>query len=111
MSINGIGSVYADLGIVPGTGRAPGNDEAKAGRIQRPDQHAQAAPAPQRASEAVPAEAPAGTDPQLWQVLSPEERAFFARARALGPLTYAPGSPTDRQAAAPVRGGRVDLKV
>ena len=30
----------------------------------------------------------AGTDPALWSVLSGEERAFFAKAGAMGPLTY-----------------------
>ncbi len=111
MSINGIGSVYSNLGIVPGADRTPSNDESQAGRLQRPAAQPSTADAPRRAAEAVPAEPPAGTDPELWSVLSTEERAFFARARALGPLTYAPGRPTDGQAAAPVRGGRVDLKV
>ena len=33
-------------------------------------------------------EAPPGTDPELWSALTAEERAFFARIGALGPLTY-----------------------
>ena len=110
MSINGIGSVYANLGITPGSDRPSSADETQTGRVARPETASQPAQSPQTAAEAVPAEAPPGTDPQLWEVLSAEERAFFARARALGPLTYAPGAPGDRQAA-PVRGGRVDLKV
>lgn len=109
MSIDGIGSVYANLGIVPGADRPQGGDEARTEVVQRPGQQTSPA-APQRAGDPVPAEAPAGTDPQLWEVLSADERAFFARARALGPLTYAPGARGDRQAA-PVRGGRVDLRV
>ena len=46
------------------------------------------APAPQSRTQSVPAEAPPGTDPALWSVLSGEERAFFAKAGAMGPLTY-----------------------
>ena len=38
--------------------------------------------------QSLQAEAPAGTDPQLWSVLTGEERAFFAKAAAMGPLTY-----------------------
>ena len=39
-----------------------------------------------------------------------EERGFFARARALGPLTYGPGAPR-RAGPAAVIGGRVDIRV
>jgi hypothetical protein len=64
------------------------------------------------AQQAVPAEAPAGTDPALWSVLSSDERAFFAKSGAMGPLTYgralrdmnAPQMPASR-------GGRLDVKV
>src|SRR5215208_1085864 len=47
-----------------------------------------AAPNAAKATQSVPAEAPEGTDPALWSVLSGEERAFFAKAGAMGPLTY-----------------------
>ena len=40
------------------------------------------------ATGALPAEAPQGTDPELWSVLTGEERAFFAKAAQSGPLTY-----------------------
>jgi hypothetical protein len=33
---------------------------------------------------------PAGVDPGVWLGLSVEERAFFARLEAAGPLSYAP---------------------
>ncbi len=46
---------------------------------------AQPLAAPQQSLQA---EAPAGTDPALWSVLTGEERAFFAKAAASGPLTY-----------------------
>lgn len=73
-------------------------------------------PAPVRAqpatdvAEARGAEAPAGVDPALWSVLTAEERVFFARARSIGPLTYAPGGRGAAEAAPP-RGGRVDVRV
>jgi hypothetical protein len=111
MSIDGIGSVYSNLGIVPGSDRTAGKEEAQPGELRRPDPGSQSAQPPRRTADAVPSEPPAGTDPRLWEVLSPEERAFFARARALGPLTYARGRPAEGGASVPVRGGRIDLKV
>ena len=63
----------------------------------------------------LPAEAPQGTDPALWSVLTTEERAYFAKASAMGPLTYgrvAAGiNPNANANAAPaVRGGRLDVR-
>jgi hypothetical protein len=71
-------------------------------------QAAMTAPAP----ASVPPQAPPGTDPTLWNVLNAEEREFFAKVGAMGPLTYgrvltghmAPPTPA-------IRGGRLDLKV
>jgi hypothetical protein len=72
-----------------------------------------AAPAAAGAARAnAPAPAPPGTDPALWSVLSDEERAFFAKVGAMGPLTYGrvlSGQMTPPAAA--LRGGRVDFKV
>ena len=69
------------------------------------------APAPGRqAPGLVPTEAPAGTDPELWSVLTADERAFFAKAGAMGPLTYgrmASTAPTPPVA----RGVRLDVRV
>lgn len=39
--------------------------------------------------EAPPA-MPRGADPQLWSVLTSEEKGYFAKQAALGPLTYGP---------------------
>ena len=80
--------------------------------VQRtPVQVPQQAPATQRPAHAVPAEPPPGTDPALWSVLSGEERAFFAKAGAMGPLTYgrAIREMTGVQPPA-ARGGRLDVK-
>lgn len=58
---------------------------------------------------ALSGEPPPGTDPALWSVLTSEERAYYAKVQALGPLTYRPGaeSPTSTPA---VRGGRLDVR-
>ncbi|HLU24473.1 MAG TPA: hypothetical protein VKZ58_02020 [Longimicrobiales bacterium] len=61
-------------------------------------------------ASAVPAAAPPGTDPALWSVLTTEERAYFARVQAMGPLTYRPGA-GDASSAPAVRGGRIDIRV
>jgi hypothetical protein len=59
---------------------------------------------------APPAGPPAETGAALTldDVLTPEERAFFADRAALGPLTYGPGRNVTPGDAAPT-GGRVDL--
>jgi hypothetical protein len=62
------------------------------------------------AQSALPAAAPAGTDPDLWSVLTSEERTFFAKIGSMGPLTYGrlmqtPNAPPS------IRGGRLDVKV
>jgi hypothetical protein len=73
------------------------------------------APLPNAASStpaAVPSQAPAGTDPELWNVLSSEERVFFAKLGAMGPLTYGRVLSQAQQPSAPsARGGRLDVKV
>ncbi len=58
---------------------------------------------------AIPAEAPPGTDPELWSVLSAEERQFFSRLQSSGPLTYGPGSANIPPGL--VRGARIDRTV
>jgi len=51
---------------------------------------------------------PKGTDPELWKVLTADERAFFARDEAMGPLSY--GSRIASQPSLPARGGRLNLR-
>lgn len=64
------------------------------------------------AAAPVPTQAPAGTDPELWSVLSAEERVFFAKLGAMGPLTYGRVLSQAQQASVPAaRGGRLDVKV
>lgn len=82
----------------------------------QPEQARPAAPALRPAVQAPAAgaekalEMPAGTDPALWSILSAEERGYFAKLGAMGPLTY--GRVMDGTQRAPVaRGGRLDVKV
>lgn len=108
MSIDAINAGLTPPLFTPGL--RPGGAAETHGTVrpERPATAERAAPAA-AGSEAVPSKAPEGTDPALWSVLTSEERAFFARARALGPVTYGPG----RRAAlsgAPL-GGRLDLRV
>jgi hypothetical protein len=64
------------------------------------------------AHQSVPADPPPGTDPALWSILSGEERAFFAKAGATGPLTYGRAFSDMKTAQLPAnRGGRLDVKI
>jgi len=55
--------------------------------------------------------APAGVDQDLWSVLSKDERSYFMKAGAMGPLTYGRMSTSQTPTPAPLlRGGRLDLK-
>lgn len=51
---------------------------------------------------------PKGTDPELWKVLTADERAFFAREDAMGPLSY--GHRIASTPSMPARGGRLNLR-
>ncbi len=54
--------------------------------------------------------APRDVDPELWSLLTSEERSHFARSEALGPLTYG-RAPAAERTQAPMRGLRLDLRV
>lgn len=77
---------------------------------QRPGAAAPAAPAARAAEapETRPVEMPPGTDPELWKVLSTQERAFFAKVGAMGPLTY--GRMLNSGMASVTRGVRLDVQ-
>ena len=51
---------------------------------------------------------PEGTS-SLWEILTAEEREFFAQGDALGPVTYHPARPAAADPAAPT-GRRVDVR-
>ena len=105
------------VGGVQPNRQAPANTPAPDARIdqRRAPGTAPATTAPngvQPAVPQVPVQAPVGTDPELWSVLSADERVFFAKLGAMGPLTYGRVLSQAQQPAMPVtRGGRLDVKV
>jgi hypothetical protein len=126
---NPLAAALGSLGRPLGPTGAGGPGAARPGQAGGPRPQPAAAPAALRpqaplagaaaaAGAALPAEAPAGTDPALWSVLTGEERAFFARAAASGPLTYSrlsagvnalAGNPM-AQAGGAARGARLDVR-
>jgi hypothetical protein len=104
MSVNGIRGPYSNpIGPRPAAPRSPEGAprSAPTGPVASP-------PLPGAAASVTP---PPGTDPALWTVLTPDERAYFARLGAMGPLTY--GRVLNAQAPAPApsaRGVRLDVK-
>lgn len=112
MSIYGIGgsNIQRPTTQIPlrDNGRAPVQQPA----TQSVPQAIIQTPANAKPGQSVPAEPPPGTDPALWSVLSGEERAFFAKSGAMGPLTYGRAFQEAKTAQLPVaRGGRLDVKV
>jgi hypothetical protein len=122
-------SLATPSALVPNAGAtrvadgAAGAAGAAGARIERPTTPAPAAPArplrpamapaPAAGGRALAADAPAGVDPQLWSVLTTEERTHFAKLSAMGPLTYGRGLSAFSVADAPppaVRGARLDIR-
>ncbi len=100
-------------GARPDAVRTPVRPGAPALKPQQPLAGANAA------AGALPSEPPPGTDPALWSVLTGEERAFFARTAASGPLTYGrisagvnalQGNAMAQAPLAAARGGRLDVR-
>ncbi len=122
MSINGITNpLVANLGTIgrpevarPNTDRANNNAGTASNAIGTPARTAlkpQTPIAGQNATRhAVPAEAPPGTDPALWSVLTTDERNFFAKTAALGPLTYSRIKAAANPQAPAARGVRLDVR-
>lgn len=120
MSLNGIGNLPPGIpGGLPLAGRPGANERTRANAdaaapapVATPAAtRAQAARAAQRAGGALPAEAPAGTDPELWKILTSDERQHFATAGARGPLTYGHLARSQPPQELPVsRGARLDLR-
>jgi len=120
MSINSLNpAVSAYLGTVQRPGTPGGGADAARTRVDAGGDlrtPASATPRPGSASIAAPAQsslsaaAPAGTDPELWSVLTSEERTFFAKVGTMGPLTYGRMMQTPN-APPTIRGGRLDVKV
>lgn len=108
-------------GVQPNRPQQPANPSVPDARIDQrraPAAAPSTVPAPlapnqsrPAATPAVPTQAPVGTDPELWSVLSAEERVFFAKLGAMGPLTYGRVLSQAQQSIPAARGGRLDVKV
>ncbi len=109
MSIDGIRGPYRNPALPPGLRDRPSIDESGERSIRARKPSTGDVIAAQRSTDLVPAEAPPGTDPTLWSVLTTEERMFFATAQPAGPLTYGPNR-EGRVSSGPLLGGRIDLK-
>ncbi len=121
MSLNGINNNPLLSSLAPiarstqPTGIAPNGTPAHGAPANAARGAAERAPVTARPSIAaapttVPAEAPPGTDPALWNVLTSEERTFFSKTAALGPLTYGKIKNATMPAPPAMRGGRLDVR-
>jgi hypothetical protein len=114
MQTNGLGAPLPR----PVSSRSPyGLDTGSAGATPgiRPTFPTRTTPAPVERTPQLPAadessalRPPKGTDPELWKVLTADERAFFAREDAMGPLSY--GHRIATTPSLPARGGRLNLR-
>lgn len=111
MNLNGIGSGLAAVRL-PQTETRPRVEHDRATQPQ-------ATPAAAQVREplsvtlranTLPAEAPEGTDPELWAVLTTEERSYFAKVGAMGPLTYGHVLRSGSASNPAMRGGRLDVR-
>jgi len=110
LSIPGLSNLPGGLGPI-GNPLRPGGARSTelAGSEAEAQNRSQEAAAPRNSAPA--ADIPPGTDPELWAVLTVEERAHFTRLRSMGPLTYNTSSghdaPSSNQAR---RGVRLDIR-
>jgi len=122
MAINGVNGARfnpytAPLGVARG-GTAENRPDAAAeqgvaGTTTSPQDVASAirTDAAARTAQVASAQAPDGVDQELWSVLTKEERGYFVKAGAMGPLTYGRNSAAQAAPSAPlVRGGRLDIR-
>jgi hypothetical protein len=112
MNLNGIGNGLGGLRPAPADPRTRGVQQERGPAAPQAPQatRAPAAPAKAATAAAVPVEAPEGTDPELWSVLTADERAFFAKVGAMGPLTYGHLLQNGRNDVPVARGGRLDVR-
>lgn len=123
MSVNGINNspLLPNLGATRAeTARTQHGAQNGAERAQQATTNARASQnaalkpqtpiAGQATQSTVPADAPAGTDPTLWSVLTNDERNFFAKTAALGPLTYSRIKDVTHPVPPAARGIRLDVR-
>ena len=109
LSINGLGPLLPD----PRPGDAGGRATPMPTPVEpdRPTRDVAAPPVPAD-QVAAPADIAAGVDPELWEILSADERVFYLRSAATGPLTYGPGTPSQASPSPGSRfGGRIDVRI
>lgn len=106
-SINGLGGALNGL-VTPGLDRRQPAEEATQ-RESGTRLGANAADASHAAMAA--AESPAaGVDPELWAMLTSNERVFYLRNAMTGPLTYGPGASSAPASPGSRLGGRIDVR-
>lgn len=114
MSIQSVGGLYGPSVLTPRTPPQEGLQEA----VQQPTVQTpvpqevvqeQTAPRSTASPTELSSEVPQGIDPELWSVLTGEERRFFAQAKGMGPVTYGRGSLGLAELGLQ-RGGRLDVK-
>lgn len=95
----------------PGSASGGANETATTSTTQRTVADAIKSDAAARAAAVNSTQAPDGVDQDLWSVLTKDERSYFVKAGAMGPLTYGRFSSGQGPTQAPlVRGGRLDIK-
>lgn len=111
MSISRMAGGYTNPPLAPGSSDRASIDESTGNAIHAPAHGAVDVDAARRSTERVPAQqAPPGTNPALWSVLTHEERSFFAAAQPEGSPTYGPTG-GGRIAPGASLGSRIDLTV
>ena len=96
--------------LAPGSRDRASISESARHAIRAPAQGAVDVNAAHRSTNDVPTQAPPGTDPDLWSVLTHEERSFFATVQSAEPPTYGP-TRGGRIAPGALLGTRIDLRV
>ena len=111
MNVYGIGGAAQGIALPQrDTAHRVESDRSAVGAARQPLAPGAASSLLTVAGPTLQAEAPAGTDPELWSVLSVEERAFFGRVGGMGPLTYSHMIHSGQPATAVMRGGRIDVR-
>ena len=110
MGVNGVATGAGGIGYgFEGIGRGAADPAVRGAGVANEAAVARAEQRPAAAGTISDAPPP-GMDPVLWSVLTTEERAFYAKAHSMGPLTYRPGV-EEKPTMPPVRGGRLDVRV
>ncbi len=109
IGIPGLSSLPGGIGPLGGSNRPGGSRAADVATTESNGRSRSEEAAPARTSPA--SDVPPGTDPELWAVLTTEERAHFTRLRSMGPLTYNTSSNADAPARSQARRGvRLDIR-